>query len=64
MTAARVARPRHATHPQPGRVRVAITHAIGWMLTDHDDHIPNRIQAAVWLVAFLALFTCMAVQQR
>lgn len=57
-------RPRHATHPHhTNPITTTVTHAVGWVLTDHDDRIPNLIQAVLWFVGLTALFVCIGLQR-
>lgn len=56
--------PRHAAHPQhTNRITTAVAHAVGWVLTDHDDRIPNRIQTLLWFAALTTLFVCLGLQR-
>jgi hypothetical protein len=56
-------RPRHAAHPHHNAITTAITHAVAWVLTDHDDRIPNRIQTVLWFAALTVLFVCTGLQR-
>lgn len=56
--------PRHAAPSRhTNRITTTITHAVGWVLADHDDRIPSLIQNVVLFAAFTALFVCVGLQR-
>jgi hypothetical protein len=55
--AARTSNARHAAQPyRDSPIITATAKAITWMLTDHDDRVPNLVQTVVWFLALATLF--------